>query len=78
MSRQRLGKDVRSRILNHKDLSVDAVYDRYAYFDEKAVALSERHGFLSGLLRREFGDEDWVAFYGRRMEAVTPDDPDDD
>jgi len=26
MSRQGLGKDVRSRILNHKDLSVDAVY----------------------------------------------------
>jgi uncharacterized protein YgfB (UPF0149 family) len=69
---------VRSRILNHKDLSVDAVYDRYAYFDEKAVALSEWHGFLSGLLRRDFGDVDWVAFYGRRMETVTPDDPDDD
>ena len=77
MSRQGLGKDVRSRILNHTDLSVDAIYDRYAYFDEKAVALGEWHGFLKGLLCREFGDEDWVAFYGRRMEAVTPDDPDD-
>ncbi|MFZ3152211.1 tyrosine-type recombinase/integrase [Pseudomonas sp.] len=77
MSRQGLGKDVRSRILSHTDLSVDAIYDRYAYFDEKAVALGEWHGFLKGLLCREFGDEDWVAFYGRRMEAVTPDDPDD-
>jgi integrase len=77
MSRQGLGKEVRSRILNHKDLSVDAIYDRYAYFDEKAVALSEWHGFLKGLLRREFGDVDWVAFYGRRMEAVTPDEPDE-
>ena len=71
MSRQGLGKDVRSRILNHKDLSVDAIYDRYAYFDEKAVALGEWHGFLKGLLRREFGDVDWVELYGRRMEAVT-------
>ena len=76
MSRQGLGKDVRSRILNHTDLSVDAIYDRYAYFDEKAVALGEWHGFLKGLLCREFGDEDWVAFYGRRMEAVTPDEDD--
>lgn len=74
MSRQGLGKDVRSRILNHKDLSVDAIYDRYAYFDEKAVALGEWHGFLKGLLRREFGDVDWVGFYGRRMEAVTLED----
>ncbi len=74
MSRQGLGKDVRSRILNHKDLSVDAIYDRYAYFDEKAVALGEWHGFLKGLLRREFGDVDWVELYGRRMEAVTLDD----
>ena len=76
MSRQGLGKDVRSRILNHKDLSVDAIYDRYAYFDEKAVALGEWHGFLKGLLRREFGDVDWVELYGRRMEAVTLDDED--
>jgi integrase len=77
MSKQGLGKDVRSRILNHKDLSVDAIYDRYSYFEEKAEALHGWHGFLSGLLRREFGDVDWVAFYGRRMEAVTPDEPDD-
>ncbi|MFZ2319345.1 MAG: integrase family protein [Pseudomonas sp.] len=76
MSRQGLGKDVRSRILNHKDLSVDAIYDRYAYFDEKAVALGEWHGFLKGLLRREFGDVDWVGLYGRRMEAVTLDGED--
>ena len=76
MSRQGLGKDVRSRILNHTDLSVDAIYDRYAYFDEKAVALGEWHGFLKGLLRREFADADWVEFYGQRMEA-TPSDEDD-
>ena len=62
---------MRSRILNHKDLSVDAIYDRYAYFDEKAVALSEWHAFLKGLLRKEFGDVDWVEFYGRRMEGVS-------
>lgn len=41
MSKHGLGKAVRSRILNHKGLSVDAIYDRYAYFDEKAEALSE-------------------------------------
>ena len=76
MSRQGLGKDVRSRILNHKDLSVDAISDRYAYLDEKAVALGEWHGFLKGLLRREFGDVDWVELYGRRMEAVTLDGED--
>jgi hypothetical protein len=56
---------------------VDAIYDRYTYFDEKAVALSEWHGVLKGLLRREFGDVDWVEFYGRRMEAVAPDESDD-
>jgi hypothetical protein len=65
-----LGKDVRSRILNHEDLSADAIYDRYAYFDEKAAALSEWHVFLRGLLQKEFGDVDWVEFYGRRMEAA--------
>ncbi|MCY1376618.1 hypothetical protein D9M69_641250 [compost metagenome] len=70
MSSRGLGKDLRSRILNHKDLSVDAIYDRYAYFDEKSIALTEWHGFLKGLLRREFGEVDWVEFYGRRMEAV--------
>ena len=77
MSRQGLGKEVRSRILSHKDLSVDAIYDRYAYFDEKAVALGEWHDFLKGLLRREFGDVDWVGFYGPRMEAATPDEDDE-
>ena len=71
MSKHGLGKEVRSRILNHKDLSVDAIYDRYAYFDEKAVALSEWHAFLKGLLRKEFGDVDWVEFYWRRMEGVS-------
>lgn len=71
MSSRGLGKDVRSRILNHKDLSVDAIYDRYAYFDEKAVALKEWHDFLKGLLHRAFGDVDWVEFYGRRMEAAS-------
>ncbi len=70
MSSRGLGKDVRSRILNHKDLSVDAIYDRYSYFDEKAVALSELHTFLRGLLQKEFGDVDFVEFYGRRMEAL--------
>lgn len=70
MSSKGLGKDVRSRILNHKDLSVDAIYDRYAYFEEKAEALNEWHQFLKGLLRREFGDVDFVEFYGLRMEEV--------
>lgn len=65
---------MRSRILNHKDLSVDAIHDRYSYFDEKAEALSELHTFLRGLLQKEFGDVDWVEFYGRRMEAVAADD----
>lgn len=72
MSKHGLGKEVRSRILNHKDLSVDAIYDRYSYFDEKAEALRGWHVYLKGLLRKEFGDVDWVEFYGRRMEAVTP------
>lgn len=70
MSRQGLGKEVRSRILNHKDLSVDAIYDRYSYFEEKDVALQGWHTFLKGLLQKEFGDVDWVEFYGRRMEVV--------
>ena len=65
-----LGRDVRSRILNHKNLSVDAIYDRYAYFDEKAAALAEWHAFLKQLLEKEFGDADWVEFYGRRMEPL--------
>lgn len=71
MSSRGLGKDVRSRILNHKDMSVDAIYDRYAYFDEKALALSQWHAFLKSLLQREFGDDaDWVDFYGTRREAA--------
>jgi integrase len=74
MSSRGLGKDVRSRLLSHKDLSVDAIYDRYAYFDEKAVALSELHTFLRGLLQKEFGDVDWVEFYGRLMEAAAGDE----
>ena len=74
MSRQGLGKEVRSRILNHKDLSVDAIYDRYSYFEEKDVALQGWHTFLKGLLQKEFGDVDWVEFYGRRMEVVASDD----
>ncbi|MBU5960729.1 hypothetical protein, partial [Pseudomonas aeruginosa] len=56
--------------------SAPTIYDRYSYFDEKAVALSEWHAFLKGLLRKEFGDVDWVEFYGHRMEAMTPDEED--
>jgi len=74
MSKQGLGKDVRSRILNHKDLSVDAIYDRYSYFEEKDEALQGWHTYLKGLLQKEFGDVDWVEFYGRRMEVVASDD----
>ncbi|EPY8539042.1 tyrosine-type recombinase/integrase, partial [Pseudomonas aeruginosa] len=74
MSKHGLGKEVRSRILNHKDLSVDAIYDRYAYFEEKAEALQGWHAYLKGLLQKEFGDVDWVGFYGGRMEASAPDD----
>ncbi|MBU0809412.1 MAG: hypothetical protein KKD30_17495 [Gammaproteobacteria bacterium] len=74
MSRQGLGKEVRSLIINHKDLTVDAIYDRYSYFEEKAEALQGWHGFLNGLLHREFSDVDWVGFYGRRMEVVASDD----
>ena len=49
---------------------MDAIYDRYAYFEEKAEALNEWHQFLKGPLRREFGDVDFVEFYGLRMEEV--------
>ena len=77
MSKQGLGKDVRSRILNHKDLSVDAIYDRYSYFEEKDEALQSWHTYLKGLLQKEFGDVDWVEFYGRRMEAQAPDEEGD-
>ena len=77
MSKQGLGKEVRSRILNHKDLSVDAIYDRYSYFEEKAEALQGWHAYLKGLLQKEFGDVDWVGFYGRRMEVLALDKNDD-
>ncbi len=53
---------------------MDAIYDRYSYFEEKAVALQGWHAFLKGLLRKEFGGVDWVEFYGRRMEGKAPDD----
>ena len=49
----------------------DAIYDRYAYFEEKADALQGWHAYLKGLLQKEFGYVDWVEFYGRRMEVVT-------
>lgn len=71
MSKQVLVKEVRSRIFSHSDLSVDAIYDRYAYFEEKAVAFKGWHAYLKGLLQKEFGDVGWVEFYGRRMEAIT-------
>ncbi|MBB3105455.1 hypothetical protein [Azomonas macrocytogenes] len=77
MSSQGLSKEVCSRILNHKDLSADAVYD-YAYFDEKAGVLMEWHGFLKGLLRREFGDVDWIELHGRRMEDMAVEEDFDD
>lgn len=35
-------------ILQHKDLAVDAIYARYAYSDEKTVAISEWRGFSRG------------------------------
>ena len=44
--------------LHHGDLSPDAVYDRYAYFDEKA-APAEWHTFLRGPPQKELGDPDW-------------------
>jgi integrase len=77
MSKHGWGKEVRSRILNHKDVSVDAIYDRYSYFEEKAEALQGWHTYLKGLLQKEFGDVDWVEFYGRRMEAQVPDEEGD-
>ncbi|WP_177345236.1 integrase arm-type DNA-binding domain-containing protein [Pseudomonas sp. CC6-YY-74] len=68
MSSRGLGKDVRGRLLNHKDVSVDAIYDRYSYFDEKSRALDDWFEYLMGLFRKEFGDVSWVEFYGSRME----------
>lgn len=49
---------------------MDAIYDRDAYFDEKSAALAEWHVFLRGLLQKEFGNVDWVEFYGRRMDVA--------
>ncbi|MNM69697.1 Prophage CP4-57 integrase [compost metagenome] len=68
MSSRGLGKDVRGRLLNHKDLSVDAIYDRYSYFDEKSQALDDWFEYLMGLFRKEFGDVSWVEFYGLQGE----------
>ena len=64
MSGRGLGKNVRGRILNHKNLSVDAIYDRYAYFDEKAAALNDWHSYLLGLFQGEFDQKDWLKVYG--------------
>ncbi|GMQ53678.1 site-specific integrase [Halopseudomonas aestusnigri] len=77
MTSRGLGKDVRSRILNHKDMSVDAVYDRYAYFDEKAEALSQWHAFLRGLLEREFDGKSWIEVYGDKLNELEPSQHDD-
>ncbi|MCY1308378.1 hypothetical protein D9M70_583840 [compost metagenome] len=68
MSSRGLGKDVRGRLLNHKDLSVDAIYDRYSYFDEKSQALDDWFEYLMGLFRKEFGDVSRVEFYGLQGE----------
>ena len=65
MSGRGLGKDVRGRILNHANLSVDAIYDRYAYFDEKATALNDWHEHLLGLFKEAYGHKDWLKVYGR-------------
>lgn len=70
MSSRGLGKDVRGRLLNHKDLSVDAIYDRYSYFDEKALALGDWLDYLMGLFRKEFGEVSWVQFYGGDMDGA--------
>ncbi|MBA6421051.1 MAG: integrase family protein [Pseudomonas sp.] len=65
MSGRGLGKNVRSRILNHANLSVDAIYDRYAYFDEKAKALDDWHDHLLSLFKESFGHRNWLKDYGR-------------
>jgi len=73
MSARGLGKDVRGRILNHKNLTVDAIYDRYSYFDEKSQALMDWHNHLSNLLDNSFPKQSWLAVYGvgesERIEA---------
>lgn len=65
MSGRGLVKNVRSRILNHTDLSVDAVYDRYAYFDEKATALADWHNYLLKQFKNAFGHDHWLKTYGK-------------
>lgn len=70
MSSRGLGKEVRGRLLNHKNVSVDAIYDRYSYFDEKTQALDDWLDYLMGLFRKEFGETSWVQFYGRDMEGA--------
>tara|TARA_R110001599_G_scaffold305784_1_gene512174 strand:- start:219 stop:530 length:312 start_codon:yes stop_codon:yes gene_type:complete len=65
MSGRGLGKNVRSRILNHANLSVDAIYDRYAYFDEKAKALDDWHDHLLSLFKETFGHRNWLKDYGK-------------
>lgn len=64
MSARGLGKDVRGRILNHKNLTVDAIYDRYSYFDEKDHALTDWHNHLSKLLDNLFPNQTWLTVYG--------------
>lgn len=39
-------------VLQHKDLAVDAIYDRHAYPDEKTVAISEWRGSQGGVAGR--------------------------
>ncbi|MBA6421815.1 integrase family protein [Pseudomonas sp. 5Ae-yellow] len=70
MSGRGLGKDIRGRILNHADLSVDAIYDRYAYFDEKATALNDWHAYLLDLFKEAFGHKNWIKVYGQEAPQV--------
>jgi integrase len=70
MSSRGLGKNVRSRILNHANLSVDAIYDRYAYFDEKATALNDWHEYLLGLFKETYGNKNWLKVYGQETPQV--------
>jgi|TARA_Y100001973_G_C4983980_1_gene225609 hypothetical protein len=58
-------------------MSVDAVYDRYAYFDEKAEALSQWHAFLRGLFEREFDGKSWIEVYGDKLNELEPSQHDD-
>ncbi len=72
MSKRGLGKDIRGRILNHKNLTVDAIYDRYSYFDEKDVALVDWHNHLTGLLKGLFLDQGWIDVYGHGAQQKAP------